>query len=292
VNGVIQRPDPDFIAGRAIIKSDPLPVANRVLMVNLLSGEHEVDWRNTMPVFNNSNYRSSLARPTESCVPVLATGFVSGNLRAASPIRSDQHDAHAHGYPRFKRNQLKADHSAVSKSRSSNAIETSAIISKGWARSLWKFSGRDGIVDYHVNDGGRGRGNLPMSSSEVGFIRNTFELLDRLTGLRFVERKTSSSADIRVHCASKLGGSQGLAYRANGWFDVYWKDEKGWDLTGFEKHLIRHEIAHTLGLDHPYGVGANPRYDTKDTVMSYNWRGNTNYTDSDVRALRELWGSA
>jgi hypothetical protein len=290
VNGVIQRPDPDFIEGRAVVKSDPFTVADRVLTVNLPSGKYEVDWRDDIPIFNSSDYRSSFARATYPELPMLDIKSESRSLlgsKAFSRFHADAHD-----YPQFKRNQLKPDHSAVSRSRSSNGIETSAIISRGWARSLWKFSGRDGIVEYHVNDGGRGRGNLPMSSSEVGFIGGTFELLDRLTGLSFVERKTASSADIRVHCASNLGGSQGVAYRADGWFDVYWKDKGGWDLTGFEKHLIRHEIAHTLGLDHPYGVGANPRYDTKDTVMSYNWRGNTNYTDSDVRALRELWGAA
>jgi hypothetical protein len=293
VNGVVQRPDPDFIEGRAVIKSDPLTLANRVLTVNLPSGSYEVDWRNTMPIFNNSNYRSSFARPTDPVMPLHVAKADSGSLLGSKVHSSDHKGAHAHGYPQFKRNQFKSDQSAVSRSRSrsSNGIETSAIISRGWARSLWNFSGRDGIVDYHVNDGGRGRGNLPMSPSEAGFIRDTFKLLDRLTGLSFVERKTASSADIRVNCASKLGGSQGLAYRANGWFDVYWKDKSGWDLTRFEKHLIRHEIAHTLGLEHPYGVGANPRYDTKDTVMSYNWRGNTNYTDSDISALRELWGA-
>jgi hypothetical protein len=176
------------------------------------------------------------------------------------------------------------------KLRSSGGIDSSGIISKGWARSLWRFSGKDGIVEYHVNRKGRGRGNLPMSSREVGFIRKTFELLDRLTGLSFVERRRGSAADIRLHCASNLDGSQGIAFRGRGSFDVYWKDKKGWKLTNFERHLIRHEIAHSLGLDHPYGSGGNPRYDTKDTIMSYNWRGNFNYTTSDVRALQELWG--
>jgi hypothetical protein len=292
VNGVVQRPDPDFIEGRAVIKSVPSTLPNRVLTVNLPSGSYEVDGHNTLPVFNTGNYRSSFARPTDPVKSVHAPKAASGSLTDSKAHISDHHDVHAHGYPQFKRNQFKSDHSAVSRSRSSNGIETTAIISRGWARSLWKFSGRDGIVDYHVNDRGRGRGNLPMSPTEVGFIRDTFQLLDRLTGLSFVERKTASSADIRVHCASNLGGSQGLASRSNGWFDVYWKDKRGWDLTRFEKHLIRHEIAHTLGLDHPYGVGANPRYDTKDTVMSYNWRGNTNFTASDVSALRELWGAA
>jgi hypothetical protein len=61
VNGQAQLPDPDFLQGRAVIKSDPLTVANRVLTVNIPAGRLEVDWRNQIPVFNRGNYRASYA---------------------------------------------------------------------------------------------------------------------------------------------------------------------------------------------------------------------------------------
>ncbi|MFN4865612.1 MAG: hypothetical protein ACK5GZ_04745 [Cyanobium sp.] len=175
--------------------------------------------------------------------------------------------------------------------RSGKGLDPAAITSKGWARSLWSFSGGDGIVEYAINDRGRGRGNLPMSRDEQTFIHRTFELLDRLTGLAFKPVSSPSGADIRVYCAGKLGGSEGVAYKRNNSFDVYWKDKSGWDLTAFEKHVIRHEIGHALGLDHPYGSGGNRRYDTKDTVMSYNWVGNTKFTATDIQALQGLWGA-
>jgi len=184
-----------------------------------------------------------------------------------------------------------AAHSDPIKHRSQQALDPSAIISRSWAKSLWKFSGRDGIVEYAINHRGLGSGNLPMSRDEQGFIRKTFNLVDQLTGLRFEESTAVFKADIRVHCARKLGGSEGVATLNNGWFDVYWKDKKGWLLTKFEKHVIRHEIGHTLGLDHPYGRGAHPGYDTYDTVMSYNWRGNKNFTNTDIQAMQELWGT-
>lgn len=181
--------------------------------------------------------------------------------------------------------------SRVAVRRSHKGLDPAAITSRGWARSLWRFSGEDGIVEYAINGRGRGRGNLPMSRDEQTFIQRTFDLLDRLTGLAFKEVSFQADADIRVHCAGKLGGNEGLAYKRKSWFDVYWKDKKGWDLTSFEKHLIRHEIGHALGLDHPYGSGGNPRYNTKDTVMSYNWVGNTKFTATDIQALQGLWGA-
>jgi len=52
VNGVSQQMrDPDFIDAKAVVKSAPFEVVNRVLKVNLPSGQMTVDWRGRMPVF-------------------------------------------------------------------------------------------------------------------------------------------------------------------------------------------------------------------------------------------------
>jgi hypothetical protein len=175
---------------------------------------------------------------------------------------------------------------------SSRAIAPSGITNFSWARKLWKFSGKDGVVDYWINKNGKGLGHLAMSDKEAGFVQKTFRFLGRITGLRFVERGSKRQTDIDVHCADDLGGDTvGIAFQRKGWFDVKWEDRAGWRLTRYEKYVIRHEIGHVLGLDHPFGSGYNSRYDTRDTLMSYNWAGNTNYTRSDINALQALWVS-
>jgi hypothetical protein len=60
VNGVVQAQDPDFLNGRAVIKSAPLTVANRVLTVKLPAGQMQVDWRNKIPVFSDTTSSSRL----------------------------------------------------------------------------------------------------------------------------------------------------------------------------------------------------------------------------------------
>jgi hypothetical protein len=46
--------DPDFVAGRATMKSEPLSLIGRVLSVRLPSGGLTVDWRGGVPVFSGA----------------------------------------------------------------------------------------------------------------------------------------------------------------------------------------------------------------------------------------------
>jgi hypothetical protein len=170
-------------------------------------------------------------------------------------------------------------------------IAIEGIINRRWARTLDLFSGGDGVVRYSINRRGRG-GAVPISRPEARFIRKVFSRVDQLTGLQLVKKRSWRRSDIDVSNMANLGSRTiGLARIQRGWFEVFWKNKFGPRLSRSERRTITHEIGHVFGLDHPFGRGFNPLYDTSDTIMSYNPTRNTTFTPSDVSALQFLWGT-
>lgn len=178
-----------------------------------------------------------------------------------------------------------------------------------WAQDLWRWSGRDGIVNYWMDDT-EGFYGERISRSEQHFIRRTFSKIEEITGLKFkrLTRFNEPSTDIAILAADSITDANGNMQdgyaepvtgrgRSSRWFEVVWDNKREGRLTKTDKYLITHELGHVIGLDHPYGNGFNPRYDILDTVMSYNTdkklRSFKGFTTSDIKALesQSLWGN-
>ncbi|MBM5793708.1 MAG: hypothetical protein FJ057_07200 [Cyanobacteria bacterium K_DeepCast_0m_m1_088] len=176
-------------------------------------------------------------------------------------------------------------------------LPTDAIIDRSWARSLRNYA--DGrTVHYWINDEvGRlddGTRVEPISRAEARLIRQTMAEVDSLTGLRLVERRTPRNTEIDFYRVGRYGerGLLGKTTRYRGWFEITWENRGGNALTRDERRTITHEIGHAFGLDHPFDQPFSRRFDTNDTIMSYNRGSNTGFTRTDVAALQDLWGAA
>ncbi len=177
------------------------------------------------------------------------------------------------------------------------ALPVEAIIDRRWARSLRRFAD-GGKVRYWINGRARrlddGTRAEAISRREANVIRATFAEVDRLTGLRLVEKRNRSNTQIDLFRIGDYGeeGLLGQTTKRKGWFEISWENRGGDRVTTSERWTITHEIGHALGLAHPYGRPNSRRWDTSDTIMSYNRSSNTSFSPTDVAALQELWGMA
>ena len=180
-------------------------------------------------------------------------------------------------------------------------IARAGIISPEWAETLKKMLWADGYVDYYIATDNVDT-NVPIEPADAEFIRSTARWLDSITGLMFRETEKLGGADIVfIQVDSQffddpadeetLGAAVITSNNSREFFAIAYVDKES-QLVENDNITIMHEIGHALGLGHPYGDGYNPSFSMDDTIMSYNYppSGWAEFTDSDINALKYLWG--
>ena len=184
-------------------------------------------------------------------------------------------------------------------------IATAGIIDQEWADLIKSWIAGDRYVDYYIERRNTGI-NIPIEVDDSDRINSTARWIDSITGLRFRETTDPDNADIfftQVDAQffdnpvdeGTLGYTEHVTNGVRDYFDIVYVDDEINDFyTQVDGVTINHEFGHALGLAHPYGDGFNASFTLDDTIMSYNpVSGSTiKYQDSDIAALKFLWGEA
>ena len=184
------------------------------------------------------------------------------------------------------------------------------LISNGLTSHAWNALGEDnenlGYFIYQdvgsitFDDGSQGE-TTQHSDEAIAFIRDIFIKLDPILDLDFQELNSWDNSVFDIYALSDysewdrdtVGEVNPQGYGSNSYFDIYWRNGGGNDLSEFDANTIIHEIGHGLGLSHPHERPFDPEFNTDDTVMSYNespdgW--DTWFSDADINALQTIWG--
>jgi hypothetical protein len=183
-----------------------------------------------------------------------------------------------------------------------------AITYDSWlADTLRDYVSGAELISYYIHvsgepediDGYEQVPTFPVNQADQDFIDSVFLWLDPLIDLDFRRQPSYDGTAIDLYAVPAIVGEEdliiGLTSPLDGWYDVQWLHEGPATQPASKSELITilHEIGHALGLTHPNEEPWDERYDTSDTVMSYNDNLDVEawFTSADLAALVSLWGA-
>ncbi len=162
--------------------------------------------------------------------------------------------------------------------------EVSVPVDKKWANRLWKWSGKDGVVNVHIDNSGEyKRKSRKISESHNAFYLDLFEELKEATGLMIVFSEIKK-ADIIIHSTGKKGGTT----PKKGFFEVNAARTMTKRLDDKNRELLASEVLTCFGLDY---FQQEDIHEADDSLMSYmfNENGYNGLSINDQLALQTLW---
>ncbi len=204
-----------------------------------------------------------------------------------------------------------------------NLIEPSLLVSPVNSGLTKSISSKDGTLSFYLNIiggdfnisggifGSQTIKTIPISTSDQSFlVQNISEINDRITlKLEFVDNYQNSDisvfydTNIDLDDPNVLGLALSNSNNERYWWEIIIDSTKLQD-NSYLRYALLHEIAHTLGLEHPFDnqdgdiyKGIISPWDSafpEDTVMAYraprtgSWP--QSLTENDLTALELIWG--